>query len=117
MTRRNAVSSTPGFCFSPMPHCSRGTRIDLMDTQDIRIDKTDRVLTITLHRPDKLNAFTTRMRDELIAAFAQAEADDDVRVVIVTGAGRAFCAGADLSAGRETFDFAKRGAAEAAAER
>jgi len=80
-----------------------------MDTQDIRIEKADRVLTVTLHRPDKLNAFTTRMRDELIAAFAQADADDEVRVVIVTGAGRAFCAGADLSAGRETFDFARRG--------
>ncbi|HXR59610.1 MAG TPA: enoyl-CoA hydratase-related protein, partial [Burkholderiales bacterium] len=88
-----------------------------MDTQDIRIEKADRVLTVTLHRPDKLNAFTTRMRDELIAAFAQADADDEVRVVIVTGAGRAFCAGADLSAGRETFDFARRGGAEAAERR
>jgi enoyl-CoA hydratase/carnithine racemase len=88
-----------------------------MDTQDIRIEKADRILTVTLHRPDKLNAFTTRMRDELIAAFAQADADDEVRVVIVTGAGRAFCAGADLSAGRETFDFARRGGAEAAERR
>jgi enoyl-CoA hydratase/carnithine racemase len=84
-----------------------------MDTQDIRIEKADRLLTITLHRPDKLNAFTTRMRDELIAAFAQADDDDEVRAVIVTGAGRAFCAGADLSAGRQTFDFAKRGNADA----
>ena len=80
-----------------------------MDTQDIRIDIADRVMTVTLHRPDKLNAFTRAMRDELIAAFARADADDEVRVVIVTGAGRAFCAGADLSAGRETFNFAKRG--------
>ncbi len=71
-----------------------------MDTQDIRIEKADRILTVTLHRPDKLNAFTRAMRDELIAAFARADADDEVRVVIVTGAGRAFCAGADLSAGR-----------------
>ncbi|HEX2651359.1 MAG TPA: crotonase/enoyl-CoA hydratase family protein [Burkholderiales bacterium] len=88
-----------------------------MDTQDIRIEKADRILTVTLNRPDKLNAFTTRMRDELIAAFAAADADDEVRVVIVTGAGRAFCAGADLSAGRETFDFAKRGGPEAAEQR
>ena len=84
-----------------------------METRDIRVDKADAILTITLHRPDKLNAFTTHMRDELIAAFSAADADDDVRVVIVTGAGRAFCAGADLSAGRQTFDFAKRGAAGA----
>ena len=69
----------------------------------------DRVATVTLNRPDKLNAFTTRMRDGLIDAFARADADDGVRVVIVTGAGRAFCAGADLSGGPATFDFAKRG--------
>jgi len=84
-----------------------------MDTRDIRINQDGRVLTITLHRPQKLNAFTTRMRDELIAAFRRADEDDEVRVVIVTGAGRAFCAGADLSAGRATFDFAKRAGAEA----
>ncbi len=82
-----------------------------MDTQDIRYEVTDRIATVTLNRPDKLNAFTRRMRDELIAAFERADADDDVRVVIVTGAGRAFCAGADLSAGAATFDYAKRDAA------
>jgi enoyl-CoA hydratase/carnithine racemase len=69
----------------------------------------DRIATITLNRPDKLNAFTTRMRDGLIESFARADADDGVRVVIVTGAGRAFCAGADLSGGPATFDYAKRG--------
>jgi enoyl-CoA hydratase/carnithine racemase len=79
-----------------------------MDTQEIRYDVKDRVATVTLDRPDKLNAFTRRMRDELIGAFAAADADDGVRVVIVTGAGRAFCAGADLSAGANTFDYAKR---------
>jgi len=80
-----------------------------MDTdQHIRYDVADRVATITLDRPDSLNAFTRLMRDQLIAAFGQADADDDVRAVIVTGAGRAFCAGADLSAGTSTFDFAKR---------
>ncbi|MFY9314799.1 MAG: crotonase/enoyl-CoA hydratase family protein [Burkholderiales bacterium] len=69
----------------------------------------NRVATLTLNRPDKLNAFTTRMRDSLIETFGRADADDEVRVVIVTGAGRAFCAGADLSAGPSTFDYAKRG--------
>ncbi len=68
----------------------------------------DHVLTITLNRPDKLNAFTGPMMMELIDAFDRADADDDVRAIIVTGAGRAFCAGADLSQGGKTFDFAAR---------
>ncbi len=79
-----------------------------MDTQEIRYEIAGRVATVTLHRPDKLNAFTRRMRDELIGAFERADADDEVRAVIVTGAGRAFCAGADLSGGGATFDYAKR---------
>ena len=64
------------------------------------------VVTITLNRPDKLNAFTTSMRNELIEAFQDADANDAVRAVIVTGAGRAFCAGADLSEGGSRFDSA-----------
>ena len=83
-------------------------RIAAMDPRHIRYELADRVATITLDRPEKLNAFTRRMRDELIDAFGRADADDEVRVVIVTGAGRAFCAGADLSAGRDTFDAANR---------
>lgn len=68
----------------------------------------DGILTITLNHPDRLNAFTAVMMRELIAAFDLADADDDVRAVIVTGAGRAFCAGADLRSGGDTFDYAKR---------
>lgn len=64
----------------------------------------DNILTITLNRPDKLNAFNGRMRDELIDALDHADADDDVRAIIFTGAGRAYCAGADLSGGGNTFD-------------
>lgn len=64
----------------------------------------DRVLTITLNRPDKLNAFNAKMRDELIDALDHADADDDVRAIIFTGAGRGYCAGADLSAGANTFN-------------
>ncbi len=68
----------------------------------------DGIATITLHRPGKLNAFTAQMRDELVAAFDETDADDAVRAVIVTGSGRAFCAGADLSSGGRTFDYAAR---------
>jgi enoyl-CoA hydratase/carnithine racemase len=66
----------------------------------------DAVLTITLDRPDRLNAFTGQMADELVDAFDRADADDDVRAVVVTGAGRGFCAGADLAGGGGTFDYA-----------
>ena len=76
-----------------------------MEYREIRYAVTDRVLTITLNRPDKLNAFTARMCRELIDAFDQADADDEVRAVVVTGAGRAFCAGADLSGGSNSFDY------------
>ena len=74
-----------------------------MELEQIRTDLTDRVLTITLNRPERLNAWTATMSRELIGAFDRADADDEVRAVIVTGAGRAFCAGADLEAGGETF--------------
>ncbi|HZZ88922.1 MAG TPA: crotonase/enoyl-CoA hydratase family protein [Caulobacteraceae bacterium] len=72
--------------------------------ETILYDVEDGIATITLNRPDKLNAFTTQMMSDMIAAFDLSDADDDVRVVIVTGAGRGFCAGADLSAGGSTFD-------------
>ena len=76
-----------------------------MDYSQITYEVADRVLTITLDRPDRLNAFTYRMHEELLDAFDRVDADDDVRVVIVTGRGRGFCAGADLSdAGGATFD-------------
>lgn len=68
----------------------------------------DGIATITLNRPEKMNAFTPQMRDEMIQAFDRTDADDSVRAVIVTGAGRAFCAGADLSKGGATFDYASR---------
>jgi enoyl-CoA hydratase/carnithine racemase len=69
----------------------------------------DGVALVTLNRPEKLNAFNTQMMNDLIAAFDETDRDDAVRCVIVTGAGRAFCAGADLSAGAQTFDYEARG--------
>ncbi|WP_277675561.1 crotonase/enoyl-CoA hydratase family protein [Saccharopolyspora rectivirgula] len=83
-----------------------------MSYREIEYSVSDRIATITLHRPDKLNAFTMTMRAELVQAFAEADADDDVRVIIVTGAGRAFCAGADLSAGADTFNAGVNGRAQ-----
>src|SRR4051794_41802989 len=76
-----------------------------MDFQEIRYEVADGVLAITLNRPDRLNAFTATMGRELIEAFDAADADDDVRVVVVTGEGRGFCAGADLGGGGDTFDW------------
>jgi enoyl-CoA hydratase/carnithine racemase len=72
----------------------------------------DRILTLTLKRPEKLNAFTPTMQRELLDAIDRADGDDEIRAVIVTGAGRAFCAGADLSGGGETFDSSGRDSLE-----
>ena len=75
-----------------------------MDYQDIRFELADGIAVVTLHRPDQLNAFTGRMGNELTHAYERCDADDDVRVVILTGAGRAFCVGADMSSGEQTFE-------------
>src|SRR6185503_11794751 len=79
-----------------------------MSFEEIRYEIADHVLTITLNRPDRLNAFTPTMASELMEAFDTADADDDVRVVIVPGEGRGFCAGADLIGGGDTFDWRDR---------
>ena len=81
-----------------------------MAYETITSELAENILTITLNRPDKLNAFNATLQRELIDAFDAADRDDNVRVIIVTGAGRAFCAGADLSSGADTFDRdARRG--------
>ena len=86
-------------------------------SSDILFDVDDGVATITLNRPDRLNAVSGSMIRELTTAFDETDADDDVRAVIVTGAGRAFCAGADLSGGGGAFDFTDRADASTAAPR
>jgi enoyl-CoA hydratase/carnithine racemase len=83
------------------------------DFEQITSELGDRVLTITLNRPERLNAWTATMGRELMEAFDRADADDEVRAIIVTGAGRGFCAGADLASGGETFDYRARGDAQA----
>jgi enoyl-CoA hydratase/carnithine racemase len=80
-----------------------------MSYETILYDVEDQILTLTLNRPEKLNAFTREMLYEMIDAFDRADVDDNVRAIIVTGAGRAFCAGADLSSGGNTFDADARG--------
>jgi enoyl-CoA hydratase/carnithine racemase len=85
-----------------------------MTYEQILTEKDDGVLTITLNRPERLNAWTGQMGQELREAFDAADADDEVRAIIVTGAGRGFCAGADLEGGGDTFDYRKRDTAGAA---
>ena len=81
-----------------------------MSYETIKYEVDEQILTITLNRPDKLNAFNGTMQTEMIAAFDAADKDDNIRAIIVTGAGRGFCAGADLSSGANTFDRdARRG--------
>ena len=79
-----------------------------MDFEQIRYEVADGILTITLDRPERLNAWTPVMQRELIEALDRSDADDDVRVVIFTGEGRGYCAGADLAGGGETFDWRDR---------
>jgi len=79
-----------------------------MSFETLQYEVKDRILTLTLSRPERMNAFNGTMRRELIEAFDRADADDEVRVIIVTGAGKAFCAGADLEKGGDTFNRDKR---------
>ncbi len=83
--------------------------VGAMDYEQIAYEVADGILAITLDRPDHLNAFTVPMWRELLDAFDRADADDDVRAVVVTGRGRGFCAGADLSMGSGTFDGSTEG--------
>lgn len=80
-----------------------------MSFETITTDVTDGILTLTLNRPEILNAFNQTMLKEMLEVFDQADADDNVRAIIVTGAGRGYCAGADLSSGGATFDADSRG--------
>ena len=75
-----------------------------MPYETLLTDLSDNIFTITINRPDKLNALNTQMIRDVLDAFKEADANDAVRAIIVTGAGRAFCAGADLSTGARTFD-------------
>src|SRR5437763_13645448 len=80
-----------------------------MEFEQIRYELAENVLTLTMNRPDRLNAWTPTMLGELLEAFDRADGDDEVRVVIITGAGRGFCAGADLESGGDTFNYRVRG--------
>src|SRR6266853_1678120 len=87
--------STPELdSLQPRPH---DIMLTAMNTQEILYQVADRVATVTLNRPDKLNAWTATMEQEVRAAMYEAEGDSNVRVIILTGAGRGFCAGADMS--------------------
>src|ERR1700740_1129816 len=81
-------------------------------TEQIATDLSERILTITLNRPERLNAWTATMCRELIDTFDRADADDDVAAIIITGAGRGFCAGADLEAGGDPVNARPVGATD-----
>lgn len=89
--------ATPEDAMAPasLPHSA--------EYQTLRYEVEDRVLTLWLHRPDSLNAFTVTMADELVDAFDRASADDQVGAIVVTGSGKAFCAGMDLSSDGNVF--------------
>ncbi|MCB0220421.1 MAG: crotonase/enoyl-CoA hydratase family protein [Chrysiogenetes bacterium] len=80
----------------------------MADYETIKTQKDGAIFTITLNRPERMNAFTYKMHEELIAAFDEADADDEVRAVIMTGEGKAYCAGADLEGGGKIFDSSGR---------
>jgi enoyl-CoA hydratase/carnithine racemase len=79
-----------------------------MSYSTIRYEVQDGISLLTLSRPDAMNAFTTQMGEEMADAFDRSDADPSVRAMVVTGEGRAFCAGADLSLGAETFNAVAR---------
>ena len=79
-----------------------------MSYETIKTSKDGAIFTITLNRPERMNAFTYKMHEELTAAFDEADADDEVRAVIMTGEGKAYCAGADLEGGGKIFDSSGR---------
>jgi enoyl-CoA hydratase/carnithine racemase len=85
-------------------------RMPEQEYETVRVELADRILTVTLNRPEKLNAFNPRMMSDLLDVLDLADDDDEVRVIIVTGAGRGFCAGADVSSGGGSFDHRKAGA-------
>ena len=84
--------------------------------ETLRYEIEDQVLLLTMNRPERLNAFNSQMQREFLEALDHADTDDEIRAVIVTGEGRGFCAGADLSKGAETFDYDNQ-AEEAKADR
>ena len=75
-----------------------------MDYKNILLEQRDNIAVLSLNRPNKLNAFTFSMMEEIIHALDALDVDDSIHALIITGKGRAFCAGADLSSGKETFN-------------
>src|SRR6201994_419809 len=104
------VSMDSGLAPRGAPRNDEGTEGANMSYETITYEVTEQILTITLNRPDKLNAFTGQMMAEMIDAFDKADSDDNIRAMSVRGTGRGFCAGAELSSGANTFDRdARRG--------
>src|SRR5215216_845241 len=109
-----AVRSRARDARRPRHHASPPALSAMTERKTIRVEVADKVATLTLNRPERLNAYTVEMGIELFGAFAELDDRDDVRAIIVTGEGRAFCAGADLESGGKT--FARQRAWQAARE-
>jgi enoyl-CoA hydratase/carnithine racemase len=110
---RRSRSSAAGYSVRALTNCDRGSwqgetlmaaASNAKTLKTMLVDKSEGVMTVTLNRPDRLNAFTNQMADDWFTILDDVDADDEVRALIVTGAGRGFCAGADLSGGSGTFD-------------
>src|SRR6202042_1770207 len=109
--RRVGCDGHVGSTLSIWPDCTPSKVDTMADYETVALDvDEDGIATVTLDRPAVLNAFNLTMQRELIEVFDRTDGDDGVRAVVVTGRGRAFCAGADLSSGGDTFDYESRAA-------
>ena len=89
----------------------------MKDFESLKTSIKSKVLTVVFNRPEKMNTFSGQMLKDILELLDEAEKDDEIRAVIFTGSGKAFCAGADLSSGEDTFDMSEKGKSKAEVKR